>query len=203
MTERLRQLLREAYAEPEPLPLEGIRDRVRRTRRTRAALAGTLTAVLAAAIVVPLAVIPGPSHQAVLTATPSHPVTGPGISAPATITFGGRVIPYIGAAPWSDAVTPSPTSTTLTIYVDGDQFGHCILPYERIEVHEDANSVQVLAAGYAQPVAPGTACAGVAHVPQPQQVQLSAPLGDRRLIDASDNTTHKAVTASSVPTLTR
>lgn len=76
MTERLRQLLREAEPEPEPLPLDGIRDRVRRTRRTRAALAAALIVVVAAAIIVPLSVLPGPSHEAVLTATPT-PSGGP------------------------------------------------------------------------------------------------------------------------------
>lgn len=76
------------------------------------------------------------------------------------ITEGGKVIAYVGTAPWLNAVTPSPTATTLTIYVDGDQFGQCGLPYERIGVHQDAHSVQVLAVGYADPLPPGVACAG-------------------------------------------
>lgn len=204
MTERLRQLLREAEPEPAPMPLDEIRDRVRRTRRTRAGLAGALTAVVAAAIVVPLAVIPGPSHQAVVTAGPANLGAAKSISIPEAITVGGSVIPYVGTVPWLNAVTPSPDSTTLTIYADGDQIGHgvCGLPDERVEVHQDADSVQVLVAGYAQPLAPGVACAGVGHSPQPQQVQLTAPLGARRLVDASDNTTHKALTATTVPTLT-
>lgn len=203
MTERLRQLLREAEPEPEPLALAGIRDRVRRARRVRAGTAAAVAAVVAAAIAIPLAVIPGPSHQAVLTATPSHPGTAAGISHPATIMVGGSIVPYVGTVPWSDAVTPSPDSTTLTIYADGDKIGNgvCGLPTERIEVHQDADSVQVQVAGYAQPFPPGVACAGTAHRLQPHQIQLTAPLGARRLLDAANNTMHKALTASSVPTL--
>lgn len=71
MSERLAELLRAAASEPEPLPMRGIRAGVRRTRRARGALAAGLAAVVAAAVAVPLAVLPGPAHEAELTTTPA------------------------------------------------------------------------------------------------------------------------------------
>lgn len=49
-----------------------VRGRRRHRRRVGTALAVGLTAVVAAAIIVPLTVLPGPSHEAVLTAAPTQ-----------------------------------------------------------------------------------------------------------------------------------
>ncbi len=122
---------------------------------------------------------------------------------PATITVAGGDVPYVGTVPWANPVIATAATTTLTIYADGDLVGHgvCGLPTERVEVHQDADSVQVLVAGYAHPLSAGQACAGVGHSPQPHQVQLGAPLGSRRLIDTSDNAKHRVLVAAGVPTL--
>lgn len=169
----------------------------------------TAVAVAAvAAVVVPLT---GPSHGGarveITVASPSTQASGPftasGITPPAAITVDGSEVPYVGTVPWSDAVAPSSASTTLTIYADGDQIGHevCGLPTERVEVHQDAQTVQVLVAGYAHPLPAGTACSGVGHLPQPLTVHLTEPLGGRRVVDASTNTTRRVLAAFSVPTL--
>lgn len=81
MSERLAELLRAATSEPEPLPMQDIRAGVRRARRARGMLATGLAAVVAAAVTVPLALLPGPPHEARLT-------TRPGPAGAGMVSFG-------------------------------------------------------------------------------------------------------------------
>lgn len=204
MTERLRELLHEAAPEPEPLQVKDIARRVRRRRWTRTGVASTVAAAVVAAIVVPLTASnhSGPRAEVVV-GGPSTSTSGPinpGFTPPPTITVSGKVIPYVGPVPWSDAVIATADSTTITILADADN-GLCGPPTERVEVHQDAETVRVLVAGYELPLPPGVACAAVAHGPQPLTVQLSAPLRDRHLVDAYDQVTHRVLVAATVPTL--
>lgn len=168
-------------------------------------MATMFAATAVAAIVVPLTAVHTNGHRAeVVVAGPStstNSLSSNGFSIPSSITVSGTSIPYVGNIPWANAVTPTAHSTTLTIYADGDKAGHCSLPIERVLVHQDAGTVVVLVAGYAQPLPTGTACAGVGHGPQPLTVDLRAPLGERHLVDAYDQVTHPLLIASTLPTL--
>lgn len=165
----------------------------------------TLGAGFGAVMLVPVAmllatVLSGCGHHAARAAGPFAGSIG---APPASITVSGSDIPYVGTVPWANAVTPTAAASTLTIYADGDQIGHgvCGLPTERVEVHQDSDSVQILVVGYAHPASTGPICAAVGHSPQPHQVQLAAPLGSRRLVDASNGAAHKVLVAASMPTL--
>lgn len=197
MSERLSELLREAAPESEPVRLQDVARRVRRTRRTRVGLAAVLVSAATAGVVVPLAVSTNVGHTARVT-------VAEGLTPPPTTTVDGRAIPYVGTVPWADAVIATAQSTTVTIFADGDRVGGdaCGLPTERVQVRQNADSVVVLVAGYAQPLPPGVGCAGVGHLPQLQPIRLTAPLGTRRLIDASTQVAHAVLDASGVPTLT-
>lgn len=205
MTERLRELLREAATDPEPLRPQDIAHRLRHRRRVRAGVASAFGAAAVAAVVAPLTAVHTNGHQTeVVVAGPStspNSLSSNGFSIPSSITVSGASIPYVGNIPWADAVTPTADSTTLTIYADGDKAGQCGLPIERVSVRQDADTVVVLVAGYARPLPPGMACAGVGHGPQPLTVDLAAPLGQRHLVDAYDQLTHPLLVGSTVATI--
>ena len=123
--------------------------------------------------------------------------------APKSIVVHGKTVPYAGQVPWADAVIADARSSSVVIYADGDSMVAkkfvCGLPDERIFATETSTSVTILVAGYGTPLPAGEACSAVGHRPQIERVTLTAPLGRRKLVDATGLKMHTVLDASSVP----
>ncbi|GAA2751823.1 hypothetical protein [Amnibacterium kyonggiense] len=166
------------------------------------------TAVVAAAVLVGVV--------AVLQVTQRQPPAGGSrvlpspVSTPApSITVDGHALRYAGVVPWRDAVQATEDSREVTLAGDGDAV-HGADPIcggtdaQRVQVLETATSIQIRVLGYATPDKFAISdCAGVGHAATEHTVQLKAPVGERPLIDLSNQSRHAVLTDSDVPKASR
>lgn len=121
-----------------------------------------------------------------------------------SILVHGKRVPYAGRVPWSDAISDPHNPRRVVVFADGINMRGkptCVLPIERPSVHVTGHAVEILIAGYADPMPPDTACAPVAPNPQRVVVRLPSPLGQRSLIDATTGMRHPVLDPAPVPNL--
>ena len=68
-------------------------------------------------------------------------------------------------------------------------------------VHESAKTITISVEALSRDYLGPNACGGSAYVSVPATVRLSAPVGQRTLVDARDGSTHAVLALSAVPTL--
>lgn len=110
--------------------------------------------------------------------------------------------PFAGNVPWGSATLDS-DGVTLHLLADWDgiQANVCNAPpSEVLVVQQDTDDIVITVRGFAE-LPPNGFCAGVGHGTQPHTIRLAAPLGDRALIDGSENTPRTVLTDSEVPTV--
>lgn len=119
-----------------------------------------------------------------------------------SITVNGKPVPYAGRVPWSDAILDPHNPRRIFVFADGGNMRGkptCVLPIERPSVHATTHEVEILIAGYANPIPPNTACAPVGPSPQDVAVTLPSPLGQRSLIDITTGLHHPVLNPATVP----
>ncbi|GAA2748566.1 hypothetical protein CLV52_2924 [Amnibacterium kyonggiense] len=120
-----------------------------------------------------------------------------------TVTVHGRVIPYDDLESWTQASVPSRDATRLSVFAIGSDTGGspCGSPVVRVLAEESATTVRISVAAYQEPRGADLACTAIGHAPVPQPVVLRAPIGDRRIVDASTGKARALLVASDHPQL--